>query len=187
MRNETVGNTAQAAERSAQPYRRHIVGLPLQRSLFGLTARAATTIGLPGLSSESNFPARLDENGDLFLDRSQVTALTKALPSSFTPEALELMHTKHAAACDALVDATENAARAAVSLNSKDSELFEDLANKMALLLAYGILSKFVPDVLLRALADAGDVESPPFPERSAGAELMQDTFALCQTCCALN
>jgi hypothetical protein len=182
-----ISTIASASTGSAQPYRRHIIGLPLQRSLFGLTARAATTIGLPGLSSESNFPARLDENGDLFLDRSQVTALTKALPSSFTPEALELMHTKHAAACDALVDATENAARAAVSLNSNDSDLFEDLANKMALLLAYGILSKFVPDVLLRALADAGDVESPPFPERSAGAELMQDTFALCQTCCALN
>ena len=70
---------AQAAARSARPYRRHIVGLPLQRSLFGLTARAATTIGLPGLSSESDFPARLDENGDLFLDRSQVAALTQGL------------------------------------------------------------------------------------------------------------
>jgi hypothetical protein len=48
-------------------------------------------------------------------------------------------------------------------------------------------LSKFVPDVLLRALADAGDVEPPPFPEKSAGAELMQNTFALYQACCALN
>ena len=182
-----IRNIASASTRSAQPYRRHIIGLPLQRSLFGLTARAATTIGLPGLSSESNFPARLDENGDLFLDRSQVIALTEALPSWFTPETLALMHTRHAAACDALVDATENAARAAVSLNSKDSELIEDLANKMALVLAYGILSKFVPDVLLRALADAGDVESPPFPEKSAGAQLMQDTFALSQTCCAVN
>ena len=57
----------------------------------------------------------------------------------------------------------------------------------MALVLAYGILSKFVPDVLLRALADAGDVEPPPFPEKSAGAELMQNTFALYQACCVLN
>ena len=81
-----VSNMAEAAARSAQPYRRHIVGLPLQRSLFGLAARAATTIGLPGLSSELDFPARLDENGDLFLDRSQVTTLTQALRSWFTPE-----------------------------------------------------------------------------------------------------
>src|SRR6266852_5931983 len=95
---EQVGNMAQAA-RSARPYRRHIIGLPLQRSLFGLSARAATTIGLPGLSSERDFPARLDENGDLFLDRSQVAALAKALSSWFTPENLELMHTTHAAAC----------------------------------------------------------------------------------------
>ena len=43
MEVKQVGNMAQAAARSAQPYRRHIVGLPLQRSLFGQAARAATT------------------------------------------------------------------------------------------------------------------------------------------------
>src|SRR2546423_7930561 len=183
-----VGNMAQAAARSAQPYRRHIVGLPLQRSLFGQAAKVAATIGLPGLSSELNFPARLDENGDLFLDRSQVAALTKALASWFMPETLELMYTTHAAACDALVDASENVARVAASLDGASArKLSEDLANRIALVMAYGILSKFVPDVLLRALADAGDVEPPPFPEKSAGAELMQNTFALYEACCALN
>jgi hypothetical protein len=184
---EPVGRTAPAAATSGQPYRRYIVGLPLQRSLFDQAARAATTIGLPGLSSELDFPARLDENGDLFLDRSQVAALTKALSSWFTPETLELMHTRHATACDALVDASENTARVAASLDSGARRLAEDLANRMALVLAYGILSKFVPDVLLRALADAGDVEPPPFPEKSAGAELMQNTFALYNACCVLN
>jgi hypothetical protein len=187
MWDEQVGNTARAAARSAQPYRRHILGLPLQRSLFGLSARAATTIGLPGLSSELDFPARLDENGDLFLNRSQVATLTQALRSWFTPETLELMHTKHVTACDALVDASENAARVAASLDGAGGKVSEDLANRMALVLAYGVLSKFVPDVLLRALADAGDVEPPPFPETSAGAELMQNTFALYEACCVLN
>jgi hypothetical protein len=182
-----IGNIASASTGSGQPYRRHIIGLPLQRSLFGQAARAATTIGLPGLASELDFPARLDENGDLFLDRSKVAALTKALPSWFTPETLELMHTRHAAACDALVDATENAGRVAVSLDGAARKLLKDLANRMALVLVYGILSKFVPDVLWRALADAGDVEPPPFPETSAGAELMQNTFALYQACCVLN
>ena len=61
-----LGNIAHVSLGSAQPYRRYIVGLPLQRSLFNQAARAATTIGLPGLSSELDFPARLDENGDLF-------------------------------------------------------------------------------------------------------------------------
>ena len=136
MLDEQVGDTPQSAARSAQPYRRHIVGLPLQRSLFGQIARAATTIGLPGLSSELDFPARLDEKGDLFLDRSQVAALTKALASWFTPETLELMHTRHAAACDVLVDASENAARVAASPDGAASKLSEDLANRMALVLA---------------------------------------------------
>ena len=185
---EQAGNVAQVAAGLAQPYRRHIVGLPLQRSLFGEVARAATTIGLPDLSSDQDFPARLDENGDLFLDRSQVAALTKALPSWFTPDTLERMHTTHAEACDALVAASENAARVAASLDDASArKLSEDLANRMALVLAYGILSKFVPDALLRALADAGNVEPLPFPEKSAGAELMQNSFALYQACSALN
>jgi hypothetical protein len=176
------------AATSVQPYRRHIIGLPLQRSLFAQAGKAATTLELPGLVSERDFPARLDENGDLFLDRSKVAALTKALPSWFTPDTLELMRTTHAAACDALVDATENAVRAATSLNGASArKLSEDLANRVALVLAYGVLSKFVPDILLRALADAGDAEPPPFPETSAGAELMQNTFALYEACCALN
>lgn len=182
-----AGNTPQTAARSALPYRRHIVGLPLQRSLFGQAARAATTIGLPGLTSELNFPARLDENGDLFLDRSQVAALTKALSSQLTPETLERMHATHAAACNALSDARKNAVRAVASFDGDSKKMAEDLAKKMALVLAYGILSKFVPDVLLRALADVGDVEPPPFPEKSAGAELMQNTFGLYEACCALD
>ena len=178
----------QPAAMSGQPYRRHIVGLPLQRSLFGQAARAATTIGLPGLSSEMDFPARLDENGDLFLDRSQLAALSKILTSWFTRETLEQMHITHATACDALVDVSKHAARVAVSLDSASArKLSENLANKMALVLAYGILSKFVPDLLLRALVDAGDVEPPPFPEKSAGAELMQNTFGLYEVCCALD
>src|ERR1041385_2469072 len=178
----------QPAAISGQPYRRHIVGLPLQRSLFRQAARAATTIGLPGLSSEMDFPARLDENGDLFLDRSQLAALSKTLTSWFTRETLEQMHITHATACDALVDVSEHAARAALSLdNAAARKLSENLASKMALVLAYGILSKFVPDLLLRALVDSGDVEPPPFPEKSAGAELMQSTFGLYEACCALN
>ena len=173
---------------SGPPYRRHIVGLPLQRSLFGEAAKAATSIQLPGLSSERDFPARLDENGDLFLDRSQVNVLSKGLASSFTPETLERMHTTHAAACDALVDVSEHAGRVAPSIDSASArELSENLANKMALVFAYGILSKFVPDVLLRALAKLGHAEPPPFPKKSAGAELMQNTFELYQACAALG
>ena len=182
-----VGNTPQIAARSAEPYRRHIVALPLQRSLFGHAAQVATTIGFPGLSSELDFPAQLDEKGDLFLDRSQVAALTKALSSRFTPETLELMHARHATACDALLDATENAARVAASVEGHARKLSADLANQMARVLAYGVLSKFVPDVLFRALAEGGDVDPPPFPEKSAGAELMQNTFELYRACCALN
>src|SRR5437867_1737743 len=97
------------------------------------------------------------------------------------------MPTSTADACDGLVDSSKDAVLLAASGDETVRKMSEDLANRMALVLAYGILSKFVPDLLLRALADAGDVEPPPFPEKSAGAELMQDTFALYEACCALN
>jgi len=185
---EVTGIENLAFTGSAQPYRRHIIGLPLQRSLFRQATQAATTIGLPGLTAESDFPAQLDENGDLFLDRSQIAALSKGLLAWFTSETVELMHARHSAACDALVMATENAGDAAASIDSKSArKLSEDLANKMALVLTYGILSKFVPDLLLRALADLGDVEKLPFPEKSAGAQLVQDTFGLYQACSDLG
>ncbi len=179
------GNMARAAARTAQPYRRYLIGLPLQRSLFAQAARAATMISWPGLASESDFPARLDENGDLFLDRSQVGALARELSSSLTPENLEFMLETHAAACAALVNASENAARVAASSSKTLNELTDALADRMAVVLAYGVLSKFVPDILLRALADSGDIAPPPFPEKSAGAELMQETFALYEACAA--
>ncbi|MGI8890077.1 MAG: hypothetical protein ACR2G0_04755 [Chthoniobacterales bacterium] len=177
----------QAAATPAQPYRRHLLGLPLQRSLFAQAATAATTIGLPGLSSDLDFPARVDGNGDLFLDRAQVAVLSGALSGWFTPATLGLIYDRHSAACAALAEASENAEREASSLDDISvRKFFKNLAGPMAVVLAYGILSKFVPDVLLHALAEAGDAEPPPFPERSAGAVLMQDTFALERACSAL-
>ena len=188
MERTGIGNVAPSAfTGSAQPYRRQIIGLPLQRSLFGLVPRAATKIGLPGLTSEVDFPAQLDESGDLFLDRAKITAITRELPRWFTLETLERMHMTHTAACDALITASEAASRTVGSFGEPARKSLEDLADKMALVLAYGILSKFVPDVLLRALADEGDLDAPPFPRRSAGAELLGETFGLYQSCCALN
>src|SRR5262249_41371052 len=130
---------------------------------------------------------RLDENGDLFLDRPRVTALTNALVSWFTPETLEQMHTTHAAACEALMSASENAARDSASPNGSARKLSEDLAHRIALVLSYGVLTKFVPDILLRTLADAGDTEPPPFPQKSAGAKLMGNMFRLYQACADLG
>lgn len=175
--------TEPAATR-AQPYRRQIVGLPLQRSLLRQTARASLTLGLPGLKTEDNFPARLDENGDLFLDRSQVAALTNALLEWFTPERLEQMEKTHAAVCDGSVKLSERAAQVAEELETDAAaQLAGELAEKITLVMTYGILSKFVPDVLLRALAEAGDSEPPPFPEASAGSELLRSTFELFEAC----
>ena len=173
---------------SAQPYRRHIVGLPLQQSLFRQTAIAATTIGLPCLKSEQDFPARLDENGDLFLDRAKVATITDALLAWFRSDTLEFLHAKHAEICASLVHTSEEASHVAATLDGGAALSWtEDFAHKTALVMTYGILSKFVPDVLLRALASAGDILPPPFPAYSAGSELLRKTFRLQEACCALG
>jgi hypothetical protein len=174
---------ADAAVTAAPPYRRFIIGLPLQRSLFNQAAKAATAIAFPGLETERDFPARLDEEGDLFLDRAKVGSLTQALSSWLTAENLDLMQKTHADACAALFRASENAAGSSDLTEAGARKLAEDLGDRLALVLAYGVLTKFVPDVLLRSLADEGDTEPPPFPAKSAGAELMQDTFALYKAC----
>jgi hypothetical protein len=183
---KTPGKLPDMTQSSGLPYRRYIVGLPLQRSIFANMADAAATIGLPGLSSPADFPARLDANGNLFLDRSKAAALSDAFLASMCPEILRLIHVTHSRACDDLLRVTENATRVTASLDRMAVRvLWIELAQKMTLILAYGVLSKFIPDVLLRSLRDAGDTEAPPFPRQSAGARLMQHMFGLFEACCA--
>lgn len=146
------------------------------------------TIGLPCFASELDFPASLNDDGDLFLDRARVTTLTNALLAWFTPNNLKLMHERHRGICTGLVDAAEYASRVAGTLGEGPAlKWTEDLANQSALVMTYGILSKFVPDILLRALVSAGDAEPPPFPARSAGSEVLRKMFALQQACRALG
>jgi hypothetical protein len=160
------------------------VGLPLQRSLFREVGRAGDVLDRAGILPGCRVPAWIDERGDLHLDRAGVQRLAADLPARLTPERLEALRRAHQAACTAIVETGERCARAARSLDEAEARRWlGELGAHVAGLVPYGILSKFVPDALLRALAAAGDGGAPPFPERSAGAALTADLLALFLDC----
>jgi hypothetical protein len=166
------------------PYRRQLLGLPLQRSLFQEICRASEVPGLAGILPGGHRLAWLDDNGDLFLDQSSLARLSAALPAHLTIENLNTLERAHRAACAALLDTTSRAAASAGRLDDTATrELLSELGTRVAALVPYGILTKFVPDALFRTLAAAGDTASPSFPARSAGAALTDAFLGLYLAC----
>ncbi len=98
-----------------KPYRRRLVGLPLQRSLFREIGRAGEILGLTEALPGGRFAAWLDDQGDLFLDRSSPDVLADVLAARLTPDNLESLERDHRAACAAVTDTTEHAARCGTS------------------------------------------------------------------------
>lgn len=170
------------------PYRRSLVRLPLQRSLFSRLDGAAELLGLADTLPGARFGAWLDQNGDLFLDRSHVERLVEALPGRLTPEHVEGVEQAQRTCCEDLVAATERAANLASGAGEAElRSLVGELAERIAAILPYGVLSKFVPDALLQALVAAGDRQLPPFPRPSFGAELAKRSLVLYRDCLALG
>jgi hypothetical protein len=162
------------------PYRRHFVGLPLQRSLFHGIGRAGEILDQAGVLPGARVEAWLDDRGDLYLNRACVQRVAASLPGRFTNQRLYALERARRTACAAVIEASERCARMAASLDEEAVRRWlADLGARVAGLIPYGILSKFVPDALLRALAVAGNKEPPPFPQRSAGASLTADLLAL--------
>ncbi len=167
-----------------KPYRRRLIGLPLQRSLFRGISRAPATIGLPGVLPDDRLGAWLDDEGNLYLDTTDVERLTAALAARATPAFFEAMEIGLAAACDAVITSTERSRSRATSADEAEARaLLSEVGERVTTLLPYGILSKFVPDALYRLLQATGDSDAPPFPTRSPGTELTLAAASLCRSC----
>jgi hypothetical protein len=126
---------------------------------------------MPSSYTGGRFEAWLDESGDLFLDRSHVGLLAAALPAHLTPKYIASIEEAHRGSCAAVLDAAEQAACSVEALDeTRIRSCLHSLGIRIAELMPYGILSKFVPDLLLRPLAAAGDDGPAPFPSPSPGA-----------------
>ena len=166
------------------PYRRQLIGLPLQRSVFGRIHLAGDILGLSHVLADGRFGASLDGRGNLFLDTSSIGLLADALPSRITPEYLRTMEGHLRATCDDALSAAAEAARASALLDEPGTrQHLAELLTKISAVIPYGILSKFVPDVLMGVLASRrGDVD-PPAPDPSAGVELTKALLTLYRDC----
>ena len=162
-----------------KPYRRHLIGLPLQRSCFAHIDRAPALIGL----TDHVLGARLSD-GDLFLDHASIERVSAALTNRLTPEFLDQMEQSILSACDALERATDTScARAAAADEEEAGHLIRALGDRATTMVSFGIMSKFVPDVLYRAFVAHSPVEIPQLTSESPGATLTRDSFALFSEC----
>ncbi|MBA3551574.1 MAG: hypothetical protein H0W27_01720 [Actinobacteria bacterium] len=160
------------------------MGLPLQRSLFGRLDEAADLLGVAHALPEGRFEARVDEDGDLFVDRASVLLVEEALGVRLRQGNLLALEGRHRERCEALVRTTDLAHRSGASLHGSDIRAaLRDLGDRIADILPYGILSKFVPDLILRALSERGAPGPTPFPDPSPGAELSADLWRLRRRC----
>ncbi len=165
-------------------YRPRLVGLPLQRSLFREIGHCPALLGLRGVLPGDRLAARVDDAGDLYLDRAEVDRLASALVERATPALVAEMAGRLGAACAELMAQVERAAALPTGAESdRVRTQLADLGAAIAGLLPYGILSKFIPDTLLRILESNGDRGGPPFPARSPGATLTLKTLSLARDC----
>ena len=162
-----------------KPYRRHLIGLPLQRSCFAHIDRAPALIGL----TDHALGARLSD-GDLFLDHASIERVSAELTTRLTPEFLDQMEQSIMSACAALEQATDTScARAAAADEEEAGHLLRALGDRATTMVSFGIMSKFVPDVLYRAFVANSPAEIPQLTSESPGAALTREAFALFSAC----
>jgi hypothetical protein len=167
------------------PFRRHLVGLPLQRSLFSRIDRLPELLGLAGVLPADRLRAWLSDDGHLYLERRDIQALDTALEQRLTPALIDELCRSLAAACDALEQTTACGARLASKAEAPEARaLLALLGDRVATLIPYGLLSKFVPDTVYRVLVRREGVDIPLDPRRSPGAALTLEMHALYLACC---
>ena len=167
-----------------KPYREQLIGLPLQRSVFADIDRAPALLGLTGVLTDDRLGAWLNDDGDLFLDRGNVDRLARALSESISEDSLERIEQSLHAACRLLQTTTDRCqARAPAATPHEARQLLGELGAALRALVPFGILSKFVPDVLYRAYASTPGAGIPRLPGESPGASLTREALALFSDC----
>jgi hypothetical protein len=166
------------------PYRRRLVNLPLQRSLFAGIVRGAELLGMAKALPGGLFGARLNDSGDLFIDPGHVERLSSALRADLGADAVDTMLIRHRSACRSLLNATATVSESAGPWDRASiARDLRRLRDPLSEVLAYGVLARFVPDVLLERLRAAGDTDLPPFPRPSSGSRLTRDLAGLVLAC----
>lgn len=167
---------------TAAPLRDRLIGLPLQRSTFDQIDRLGELIGLGHALPGGRFDAHLDDEGNLHVATAHVEALRSAFPARPDPGFLELVEQARRSRCTALREAwtrTGSHEASASQLVAAVSELLTRVTDVMP----YGLLSKFVPELLSDALVASGASSVPALPAPSPGAQLTNSLSRLAAWC----
>lgn len=138
---------------------------------------------LPGLGPA----ARLEENGDLLLDRAAIDRVRSGFAERLGPGYLQDVERTREDRCDALVAATRAGAAASRDASEREArDLVVEIGRRIAAVLPYAISGKFVPDILLQALGKEAAGRDPlPFTPAggSPGSRLSAELFTLYLEC----
>jgi hypothetical protein len=149
----------------------------------------AETLGVDSDHPDLGPAAGFDERGNLKLDREVVEQVRASFLRRCAPEYIDEMEQTQRERCRALVEATDGAA--AVAGNEPDLEearlALAGVAAGIDRFIPYPILTKFVPELLLQALREAGDEGPPPFLNPSPGGELSRAMLDLYGACLAMG
>jgi hypothetical protein len=156
--------------------REHMIGLPLQRSIFDRLDASGTLIGLENTLQNGRFNASLDTEGSLHVDQADVAALVSAFPKRPDEAFLIRLETERRTRCAALLHATTRAQEAAAIADIANGRLAaNELLDRLTDFVPYPILTKIVPDLLREALVAQGEPEIPSAPTPSPGMSLTRD------------
>jgi hypothetical protein len=146
--------------------------------------RAGEAIGLADALPDGPFDAGVDEDGDLHMNPASIDLLIEAFPIRPSEEFVQRLRTNLADRCDALLAVVDRTAGSAPALDETEATaLLLELGGRVVDLFPYPFLTKFVPDLLLKALERAGDKAPPPLPHPSPGAVLSQAAVVLYMSC----
>ena len=156
--------------------------------MFARMGLVAEALGLADGLPDCGPAAGLDGQGNVWLDQDVVERVRHAFIRRRGPAYVEEVEQTRDGRCAALVSATKAAGEAAASPDLDPGTAratLGEIEGRMSELLPYAILTKFVPELLLQALQDAGDHGPLPIPSPSPGAKLSGDLLDLHLHCLA--
>ncbi len=163
---------------ATSPYRRGLIGLPIQRSLFARIEHSPRVIGL-----DRPLAARLDDDGNLYLDRASARAVATEFRSTLAPSTATRLEAEQRAACAALMEEITSMAGATGLDAASCRASIGRLATRVETVVHFGIMAKFAPDAVLQELRHIGDDRPPPTPVPSPGRALLDALAELSLRC----
>ena len=165
-------------------YRQYLVRLPLQMSTFSALDTAPDVLYLTGDAPTVPVEVFLTESGDLHIDHSQLSVLIGAFEERVTPESAKRVERELYLRERRLSSAVATVETRCATLSPLTArQIVRDLLESVAQILPCGLLSKFVPDALMRVGLRLGETTPPPFQRRSAGSTLSLELYDLGRFC----